>query len=271
MITNIRNNRIKEVTALLTKHKARQQSGLFVVEGIRMMSETPISLLKEVFVSESFSGRPEMSLMMQRFYAAADVPVNVVSDQAFSRLSDTLHPQGILAVAHQPSYDMEAILDGKYNKENFNGRFLVLESVQDPGNVGTMLRTAEAAGMDAVLLGRGCADIFNPKTIRSTMGSLFRQPFAYFDDMRALLDALGKRNIRTYAAALDGSVEYTEADLGKGGAVFIGNEGAGLLPETAAGCDERIRIPMEGMTESLNAAVSAAILMYEMKRQADGR
>ena len=252
VITNMKNNRIKEVSALLQRQKARRQSGLFVVEGSRMTGETPPSLLKEIFVSETFSYKNDIS-----------APVTVVSDQVFSKMSDTMHPQGILAVVRQPEYKMEDILSDKGNKR----RFLVLENVQDPGNVGTMVRTAEAAGMTGVLMSRGCADIFNPKTVRSTMGSLYRMPFCYFDDMRSLFEEFTSRGIKTCAAALEGSVSYDAADYGNDIAILIGNEGNGLEKKTVASCDMAVRIPMDGQVESLNAAISASILMYEVRRR----
>ena len=142
-----------------------------------------------------------------------------------------------------------------------------LEDIQDPGNLGTIFRTAEAAGAAGIIMSSGTADIYNPKTIRSTMGSIYRMPFLYVKDFAPVLEQLGKRGIRTYAAHLQGSGEYTAQDYRKGCAFLIGNEGKGLTKELAQSADARIKISMSGEVESLNAAVSAAVLMFEAKRQ----
>ena len=144
---------------------------------------------------------------------------------------------------------------------------LVLENLQDPGNLGTMMRTAEGAGVTGVLLSRGCVDIYNPKTIRSTMGSIYRVPFLYTDDLLADMDKLHEKGIRTYAAHLKGKGYYDEESYQGPTAFLIGNEGNGLSDELSDKAKQYIKIPMEGQLESLNAAVAAAILMYEASRQ----
>ena len=144
---------------------------------------------------------------------------------------------------------------------------LVLENLQDPGNLGTIVRTAEAAGATGILMSRGCADITNPKVTRSTMGSLFRVPFAYTDDLGADLQEMKKKGVRLYAAHLQGSVGLYEEQYTGPTAFLIGNESRGLTDETAGLADRAVRIPMGGQVESLNAAVASSILMYEACRQ----
>ena len=144
---------------------------------------------------------------------------------------------------------------------------LVLENLQDPGNLGTMMRTAEGAGVTGVLLSRGCVDIYNPKTIRSTMGSIYRVPFLYTDDLLGDMDRLHEKGIVTYAAHLKGKGFYDEESYKGPTAFLIGNEGNGLTDELSEKAKQYIKIPMEGQLESLNAAVAAAILMYEASRQ----
>jgi TrmH family RNA methyltransferase len=129
------------------------------------------------------------------------------------------------------------------------------------------MRTAEGAGADGVILSRTSVDLYNPKTIRSTMGSIYRMPFLYVDQIEEILPELKKRGIRTYAAHLKGEHSYDEEDYRSGTAFFIGNEGNGLTEELSAKADTWIRIPMHGQLESLNAAVAASILMYEVCRQ----
>ena len=144
---------------------------------------------------------------------------------------------------------------------------LVTENVQDPGNLGTMFRTAEGAGVTGILMSRDTVDIFNPKTIRSTMGSIYRMPFLYTEDLKKDISELQKEGVHFYAAHLKGKASYDEADYQKPSAFLIGNEGNGLTTEIADLADVYIRIPMEGKLESLNAAMAAGILMYEANRQ----
>ncbi len=144
---------------------------------------------------------------------------------------------------------------------------MVLDHLQDPGNVGTILRAGEAAGVTGVILSAGCADIYNPKVIRSTMGSIYRMPFVYVEDLPEVLEELKRRGIHCYAAYLEGKNSYDRESYVKGSAFLIGNEGNGLSEEVAACADIRIRIPMLGQVESLNAAAAATVLMFEAARQ----
>ena len=155
-----------------------------------------------------------------------------------------------------PEYSLSGMLAGD------RARLLVLERLQDPGNLGTILRTAEAAGMNGVILSADSVDAFNPKVVRSTMGAILRVPFLYAENWTETLDALKATGVTLYAAHLQGSVPYTEPHYGERCAILIGNEANGLTDETTARADVRVRIPMEGQAESLNAAVAAAILMY---------
>ena len=147
---------------------------------------------------------------------------------------------------------------------------LVLEHLQDPGNLGTILRAGEGAGLTGVLMDSNTADIYSPKVVRATMGSLLRVPFAYVEDLGEALALLKKKKIRVYAAHLQGSNAYDRENYRKATAFLIGNEANGLSPETAAAADVRIRIPMLGEVESLNAAVAASVLMFEAARQRRG-
>ena len=144
---------------------------------------------------------------------------------------------------------------------------LILENIQDPGNLGTMLRSSEGAGVTGVILSKGSADVYNPKVIRSTMGSIFRMPFMYVDNLPAFVEKLSERGIKTYAAHLKGKRNYDKFDYTKPTAFLIGNEGNGLSKETADAASEYVLIPMKGQVESMNAATSAAILTFEASRQ----
>lgn len=251
MINSAHNQQIKAIQALNKYRKERIKTGLFVTEGVKIFKETPRQLIEKVYVSEAFSNENK-SLIDGLSY-------EVIEDSLFFRICDTKTPQGILCVLKQPVYNRDAILGSSGTPF-----ILLLEDVQDPGNVGTIIRTAEGAGVSGIILSRGCADIFQPKTIRSTMGSIFRVPFVIEDDMAAAAEFLAANNIHTYGAHLNGTVSYSEPDYTKGTAFFIGNEGNGLSDFLSKRCDTLIRIPMEGKLESLNAAVASAILMYSV-------
>ena len=160
-----------------------------------------------------------------------------------------------------PKYDLPDLLQGDHT------HLLILESVQDPGNLGTMVRTGEGAGITGIIMNKTTVDLFNPKTIRSTMGSIYRVPYLITEHLPDLLDELHKENIRLYAAHLKGDTYYDAFDFTGACGFLIGNEGNGLSDEIAECADCYLKIPMEGKVESLNAAVSAALLMYECKRQ----
>lgn len=234
--------KIKEVRALCERSSARRRTGLFVTEGERIFREIPDGELVSVYISEGYrKTHPETEYDY------------VLKDSDFARLSDTKHPQGILAVVRQKQYHIGELLEGSL--------YIILETVQDPGNLGTIIRTAEAAGVSAVIMNRGCADIYSPKVVRSTMGSVFRVPFIYTEDLEETLLDMKRAGITLYAADLSGR-DIGDTELSERRGFIIGNEGNGLTGETLQLADERVRIPMEGRVESLNAAVSAAILMY---------
>ena len=258
MITSTDNKRIKNVISLIEKAKARKEQDAFVIEGIKLFMETPESEIKEVYISENFAEECEK---LDR------VPVEVVKDEVFRKMTDTLTPQGVLCVVRKRHYSLDTML-----KDAGSGSvFLVIEAIQDPGNLGTIMRTAEGAGARGIILSRDTVDIYNPKTVRSTMGSIFRVPFVYTEDIKAAVLELKAKGVHTYAAHLKGTKSCYEYDYTEPTAFFIGNEGNGLSEELAGLADTYIRIPMEGKLESLNAGISAGILLYEAKRQRDVR
>ena len=144
---------------------------------------------------------------------------------------------------------------------------MVLDNLQDPGNLGTIVRTAEGAGVDAVFMSKDTVDIYNPKVIRSTMGSIYRMPVVYVEDLIALLDTFKEKGIKSYAAHLDGKNSYDQESYEGGTAILIGNEGNGLREEISNAADIWVKIPMLGQVESLNAAIAASVMMFEVARQ----
>ena len=257
MITSTSNAQVKQVAALTKKAKYRKETGLFVVEGGKMFSELPKERIHAVYATEKFLADSAHREMMKGVRK-----VETVSEDVLKAMSDTQTPQGILALVKQYEYRVEDIL-----KSPGPAHIMILETIQDPGNLGTILRAGEGAGVTGIIMNNGTADIYNPKVIRSTMGSIYRVPFVYVDDLRATLNLLKKQNIHLYAAHLAGKNSYDEEDYHGGTGFLIGNEASGLEEETAAMADTLIRIPMLGQVESLNAAVASAILMYETARQ----
>lgn len=255
MITSTANSQIKRLLQLQKKSKARNEEKLFVVEGIRMYAEVPENRVEKVYISETLYNKKKQDLNLDRF------PYEILSDTVFQYVSDTKTPQGILCIVKQQIHDIEKLLAIE------NPHFMVLDNLQDPGNLGTIVRTAEGAGVDAVFLSKESVDIYNPKTIRSTMGSIYRMPVIYVEDLLELLHQFDERGIKSYAADLEGKNTYEKEDYRTGTAILIGNEGNGLRAEISNAANVWIRIPMEGEVESLNAAIAASILMFEVYRQ----
>lgn len=253
MITSSSNQQMKNIALLNRKAKARREQGIFVVEGRKMFQEAPREWIRKVYLSESFEKTNEISM--------DGIEYEVVDDRVFSSVCDTATPQGILTLVQIPSYNEEEVLGGK------NPFLIVLEDLQDPGNVGTILRTAEGAGVTGIIVSRRTADLFQPKTIRATMGSIYRMPFLETEDPVSFISRLSERGIRTYAAHLGGTQSYRMQDYKGPCALLIGNEGNGLTAEMAEQADVLVRIPMEGKVESLNAAIASAVLMYEVHGQ----
>ena len=258
MITSTHNQQVKHVMQLNKKPRLRKEEGVFVVEGFKMLKEAPKDRVVKAYVSESALAEPTCQEMLE------DLSFEAVEDHVFTQMSDTQTPQGVLAIIRRQEPDPDQLLD---QPDPF---LLLIENLQDPGNLGTMIRTAEGAGVTGILISRESVDLYNPKTIRSTMGSIYRVPVHIADSLTGLLPLLHQRGIRTYAAHLRGTEAHTDADYRKGTAFLIGNEGNGLTEELADAADQYIRIPMEGQVESLNAAMAAGIVMYEVKRQRTG-
>ncbi|MDE7210374.1 MAG: RNA methyltransferase [Lachnospiraceae bacterium] len=275
MISSSANAQIKYLVKLQEKGAARRADKVYVCEGRKMFGEVlqyaRESIVKAYF-SESFyaewAKQPENAADASKM---SEVGYEVVADHVFREISRTVTPQGVLAIVRQPEYCLETLLAQKkvlgQRQEPSALRLLLLENLRDPGNLGTILRTAEGAGMDGVILSSESVDMFNPKVIRSTMGAIYRVPFVYVPDFLSMVRQLRQQGIAVYAAHLEGASEYDTLKYPPRTAFMIGNEANGLTEEAAQAANARIRIPMEGGVESLNAAVAAAVLMYEAYRQ----
>ena len=257
MITSVNNPAVKRIRRLASSAKDRNEEKCFLVEGPRMFSELPASLRENVYVSDTFlSGHPEEAGRLLK-----GVRYETVTGDVMRRMSDTGTPQGILAVARQKETPEEEIfrIPGAH--------LLFLERLQDPGNLGTILRAGEGAGVTGVIMSADSADVYSPKVVRSTMGAVFRVPFAVTGDILDSIRRAKEAGITVFAAHLRGTVNYEEADFTGPLAFLIGNEAAGLSPEAAGLADRMVKIPMAGQVESLNAAVAAAVLSFEAARQ----
>lgn len=277
IISSKDNKRIKYLRSLLEKGSARKKNRQFIVEGIKLVDEALVyGKVCEIILSESLyeeiisGGLIKNALLADNgknliAYVNEANSTTVVSDAVFKTVSETINPQGVVAIVTMPEYEIlnEGFLTQTYNKTG-KIKLLILEDTADPGNLGTIMRTAEAAGVTGVIMGRGTVDIFNPKAVRSTMGSIFRLPFIYVEDVRETIRELKKYGISFYAAHLKGKQSYKDVKYSDKAGILIGNEARGLSPETAELADIYIIIPMQGKVESLNAAVAAALMMYEI-------
>ncbi len=256
MINSTSNKQIKRVVNLRSKSKARREEGVYVAEGLRMCREFSPREVEVLYVTEDFAASRENRKWME------DFRWEMVTDIVMNFMADTKTPQGVLAVAKQRSHTLDSLLSGKGP-----ACLMILETLQDPGNLGTILRAGEGAGITGIVMNRECADIYSPKVIRSTMGSILRVPFVYADDFQPAIRKIKESGIRLFAAHLEGANNYDKEDYTGNVGFIIGNEGSGLTAETAALADARVKIPMAGKVESLNAAIASSILMFETARQ----
>lgn len=262
MISSTSNARIKNVVALQKKAKERKEQGLFVMEGRKMVEEVlrdAPEAIDSLYVTEAYLEQESQKKSL------AGVTYELVSEGVMKAMAETMEPQGILATVRIPKYDKDALL----NKED--GVWIALEDLRDPGNLGTIMRTAEAAGVTGIILSGASVDMYNPKVVRSTMGAIFRMPHFYAEDFLGELEELKAGGATLYAAHLSGTGYYDEPDYGGRSVILIGNEAKGLSEEVAKTADCLVKIPMEGKTESLNAAVATALFVYEVYRKRRNR
>jgi RNA methyltransferase, TrmH family len=259
-ITSSNNSFIKEVKALKLK-RHREEKKQFIIEGIRFVEEAFMekSDIVRVFLSDQLSGTRGGKELQQKVVAGG-YESYMLSEKLFREISDTETPQGILAILRMKSYELNDIITN-------NTFVIILDSLQDPGNLGTIIRTADAAGASGIILSKGCVDLYNPKVLRATMGSVFHVPFYFSLNLEETIDILKARGICTYAAHLNGDKHYFNLCLKDNIAIIIGNEANGISDEIASKADALVKIPMPGRSESLNASVAASLLMYEVVRQ----
>ncbi len=259
MITARDNAAVKLYRKLANTRKERRKMGLFVLEGLRLTADACCNgaVLRYLFWTEEGYARwrsEQCSIPMSGMRCA------MISDAIAAELSQTEHAQGVFAICEIP---VPPPLTSLLKK---GGTYAVLHQLQDPGNAGMILRTADAMGLDGVIYS-ACCDIYSPKVVRATMGSLFRVPVCCTSEIESVLEACRSAGIETCAAVVEKNAEPVgQCQFRPGTAVVIGNEGNGLPCEVSAACDRQITIPMHGTIESLNAAMAAGIILWEVKR-----
>lgn len=245
-IQSSQNPQVKQWKKLLTK-KERDKTGLFLVEGFHLVEEAlKANRVNDIIISEQTEFPQKLDY--------GDTPVTTVSNEIIREISETETPQGILAVCSAQTKETE--IEGK--------QFLLIDAVQDPGNLGTMIRTADAAGVDGVIVGNGSVDIYNPKVLRSAQGSHFHLPVVR-GNLTEWVQSLASRNIQVYGTSLENGHIYTETQSTGSFALIVGNEGSGVNKELLEMTTKNLYIPIFGKSESLNVAVATGILLYYLK------
>ena len=246
-------NRIFRLCEQLTHKKYRDKLGMYLIEGENLLEEAVKNHaeIKTVLVRQDYGGN---------FYGSGD-KVFYLDDRLFDRLSQTETSQGIMAIVKKPEFSRAEFTD-----KNDGSNYVVLDRLQDPGNIGTIIRTADAAGYGLVIAMKGTADVFSPKAVRAATGSLFRMPVVFMDSTDELMEFTRAAGKKLAATCFDTDRYYYDEDLRENIALIIGNEGGGICRELIESSDLKIKIPMHGNIESLNASVAAGILMYEAVR-----
>lgn len=254
IITSRENSLIKLISALQASAAARRENGCFVLEGLRICTdalENGIRFDKLIVSETAFLKYSDKIVELSH----ASKECFKIPDSLFKKISDTASPQGIIALAEISERKFEI---------NQRGRYIALENIADPSNLGAVSRTAEALGVTGIILSAGGCDPYSPKSLRASMGTLLRVPIIILENFS---EKIGNLGLKTFACVVDSdATPLTEADLGDGSVLIIGNEANGITEQVKAEADCLVTIPMRGKAESLNAAVAAAVAMWEMMK-----
>ncbi|MCR5203411.1 MAG: RNA methyltransferase [Lachnospiraceae bacterium] len=273
------NKRIKRIEKLLKSKKKRYEEGVFIAEGKRLVKESlDRGYVEEIYVSNSFY-EAEIKEGEASFYfediSLENVPeenkalnidkIYVVKDKIYKKISETVNSQGIMSITRMPSCDENELYSLAKDKEN---AFIVaLDGVNDPGNLGTIIRSSLGAGVHMIIMSKDTVDIFNPKVVRATMGAIYDLPFIYVDSLKEVLIKLKDRGVNIYNTLPKADFKYYNVDYTKKSLIVIGNEANGITDEIKSLDVNSVTIPMEGGLESLNAGVAASIMLFEVMRQ----
>lgn len=250
-IESTQNALVKHWKKIATTRKERDKSGEFLVEGFHLVEEA----LKNKDQVIQLIVREDVEL--PRNWSLDNTNIIEVTDVIAKELAETEHSQGVFAHCKQQEQQAN---DSQWEK------LLLVDAVQDPGNIGTMIRTADAAGIDAVVLGKGCADAYNPKTLRSAQGSHFHIPIVR-GNLDEWVDQLKEAGIPVYGTALERAIPFTEVGESKQFALIVGNEGSGISEQILQKTDQNLIVPLYGQAESLNVAVATGILLYQLVKK----
>ncbi len=254
-ISSKQNEKIKKLNKLMKQTKYREQQNLFVVEGFRLCKEAVnngIKIYQLFFTLDLFNKYKEEA---ENIFKLCD-EIYMIDNDMMQYLSDTKSPQGMICVCEKPLRNTKLL-----------GKILVLEKIQDPGNMGTILRSAKAFCIDTIVLTKGCCDPYSMKALRSCMGGIFDINMIVDIELNELICKLDNLQYNTYAAVVDkGATKIHDINFSEKTAVFIGNEGNGLCEKTVSLCKHKFTIPMNKNSESLNAAVAAGIIIWEMSK-----
>lgn len=256
-ITSPSNERIKHARRV----RDGREPGLVFVDGLRLAEEAVKSgvVVESAFAASGSEDARLMALIEQ--LSADNIPLLWTQREVLDSLSDTVQSQGIVLIAKRPVLGSARLFQGK------GSLFLGLDRIQDPGNMGTLLRTAEAAGAAGVIVLGGSVDVYSPKVLRSSMGSAFRLPVMTEVSTETLLNLRAENGLHLVAAAGEGELDYTNYDWQQPTLLLLGNEGRGVNPDLMTACDTRLRIPMANGVESLNVAAAGAVMLFEAARQ----
>lgn len=259
IITSKENRFIKEYIKLASSKKQRAQTDFFVIEGIKLIEEAFIQSIpfEMIFVTKSCFEKHSARANLAKAFQA--VRTALICEEISSKLSEQISPQGVFAIVKKLDKNLEAETVYK------GGCYVFLCDLQDPGNVGTIIRTAEALGIDGIIMTSSCCDPYSPKVIRGSMGSSLRVPIMIVDNACATILMLKENNVFTYASVVSPTLtDVREINFKTPSVMLIGNEGNGLPAELQCLCDSLVTIKMSGKAESLNASMAACILMWEM-------
>lgn len=250
-IESTQNALVKHWKKLVTQRKEREKSGEYIVEGFHLVEEALKH--KEQIVQIIVRDGVDLPLL----WPIDDVVLTQVNDAVANEIAETESSQGVFAQCKQRQISEDEMYDWR--------KVLLVDAVQDPGNIGTMIRTADAAGIDAVVLGKGCVDAFNPKTLRSAQGSHFHIPVVR-GELMEWIENLQQDGVRVYGTSLEESISYKEVEPSDAFALMVGNEGSGINPQLLSKTDQNVIIPIFGGAESLNVAVATGILLYAFRK-----
>jgi RNA methyltransferase, TrmH family len=256
MLTSLQNSLVKQVRKLHSA-KERHKQGLFLLEGTHLLEEAFAVGYPLETVCYTLDWQAAHQTLWEDVYNNCD-RVEIVSQEVLAALATTVHPDGVVATAKRDLQSTEIPT---------SGLVLALETIQDPGNLGTMIRTAAAAGASGLWVSQNSVDLDNPKVLRASAGQWFRLPMAVSEDLKATVELAKNAGMQIVATLPSATVTYWEMDWCKPSLILLGNEGAGLSRELAAMADVTVNIPLSAGVESLNVAIASALLLYEAQRQ----